>query len=78
MMTVGSYEAKTRFAELIARTAEGETVIITRHGKPLAKLSPIAGPSEDERLAAIADLDALRGRSLLGCAIEEARTGGRM
>lgn len=38
MITVGAYEAKTRLSELLLRVQEGETVTITRHGHPVARL----------------------------------------
>ncbi len=38
--TVGAYEAKTHLPQLLDRVEHGETIIITRHGKPLAKLVP--------------------------------------
>jgi len=41
MRTVGAYEAKTRFSELLADVASGETVIVTKHGVPVAQLVPI-------------------------------------
>ena len=37
MTTVTAYEAKTHLPRLI-RSERGETVIITRHGKPVASL----------------------------------------
>lgn len=40
MMTVGAYEAKTRLAELLDAVERGETITITRHGVPVATLSP--------------------------------------
>jgi prevent-host-death family protein len=46
--TVGSFEAKTKLAELLDKVEAGETVTITRRGKPVAKLVP-AGPDENER-----------------------------
>ena len=45
METVGSYEAKTNLAQLLERVARGETITITRHGVPVARLVPI----EDKR-----------------------------
>lgn len=39
--TVGAYDAKTHFSELLARVEEGEEVTITRHGSPVAKLVPV-------------------------------------
>jgi prevent-host-death family protein len=39
MITVGAFEAKTKFSELLDRVERGETVIITRHGEPVARMS---------------------------------------
>lgn len=35
------HEAKTHFSKLLARVEAGEEVIITRAGKPIAKLVPL-------------------------------------
>lgn len=43
MKTVGAYEAKTRLSELLVRVEKGERITITRHGVPIAVLSPAAG-----------------------------------
>lgn len=48
MTTVGSFEAKTKLAELLDKVEAGETVTITRRGKPVAKLVPAAA-DESER-----------------------------
>jgi prevent-host-death family protein len=37
MTTVGTFEAKTHLSSLLDRVAEGEEVVITRHGKPVAR-----------------------------------------
>jgi prevent-host-death family protein len=42
MQTVGAFEAKTHLAELLDRVSRGETIIITRHGVPAARLVPVA------------------------------------
>lgn len=39
--TVGAYEAKTHFPALLRQVAKGQEIIISRHGKAIAKLSPI-------------------------------------
>ncbi len=39
MITVGAFEAKTKFSELLDRVERGETVVITRHGQPVARLT---------------------------------------
>ena len=47
--SVGAYEAKTPLPALLAKVERGETVTITRHGKPIARLVPIdvVRPVED-------------------------------
>lgn len=49
MITVGSFEAKTKLAELLDRVEAGETVTITRRGKAVAKLVPANGADEQEK-----------------------------
>jgi prevent-host-death family protein len=41
MTTVSAYEAKTHLPRLLRAAERGETVIITRHGKPVAQLGPV-------------------------------------
>lgn len=38
MATVPAFEAKARFCKLLDRVLEGEEIVITRHGKPVARL----------------------------------------
>ncbi len=40
MNTVGAYEAKTHLPKLLERVREGERIIITKHGLPIAVLQP--------------------------------------
>ena len=37
---VNIHEAKTHFSKLVAAVERGETVIISRYGKPVAKMRP--------------------------------------
>ena len=46
--TVGAYEAKTKFSELIARAEKGERFVVTKNGRPVARIEP-AGPVDRER-----------------------------
>jgi prevent-host-death family protein len=39
-MTVGVRQAKTELTKLINAAMEGETIVITNHGKPLVRLVP--------------------------------------
>lgn len=43
MQLVNVYEAKTRLSKLLDQVAAGEEVVIARHGKPIARLSPLEG-----------------------------------
>jgi prevent-host-death family protein len=45
MITVGSFEAKTKLAELLDKVEAGEVVTITRRGKAVARL--VAANSAD-------------------------------
>lgn len=49
--TVGAYEAKTTLPALLARVEAGETVTITRHGHPIARLVPVKPRLTDEEFA---------------------------
>jgi prevent-host-death family protein len=40
MKTVGSYEAKTHLPRLLSQVEKGETITITKRGKPVAMLIP--------------------------------------
>jgi prevent-host-death family protein len=58
-MDVSVYEAKTHLSRLIGDVEAGVEVTITRHGKPVARLVPVAD-GVDERAAAVARLRALK------------------
>ncbi len=48
MKSVGSYEAKTHLPELLRKVEAGETITITKRGKPIAVLSPaLEQPTRD-------------------------------
>ncbi|MDR2347200.1 MAG: type II toxin-antitoxin system prevent-host-death family antitoxin [Bifidobacteriaceae bacterium] len=59
--TVGAYEARTRFAELLEQVQAGRTITITRRGQPVAELAPPgSGRRAEARSAAEAALARLR------------------
>lgn len=62
MIEVGSYDAKARLPELLRRVEAGETVTVTRRGKPIARIVPIEGDRRAEIRAAIEQIRALRSR----------------
>ena len=45
MKSVGSYEAKTHLPRLLSEVEKGETITITKHGRPIARIVPAADRS---------------------------------
>jgi prevent-host-death family protein len=64
MAEVGSYEAKTRLPELLRRVEGGEHIVITKHGRAIARLIP-AHPSAGKDVPGIVAelIEFRRGRS---------------
>ena len=52
MKQIGAYEAKTHLPRLLDRVARGESLTITRHGKPVARLVPVSDDRDRAREAA--------------------------
>ena len=52
-LVVGSFEAKTKLAELLDKVEAGESVTITRRGKAVARLVAIRTDEEQARLKAL-------------------------
>ena len=46
VITVNLAQAKARLSELLDKVEHGESVIITRHGRPVANLSAVAAPKQ--------------------------------
>ena len=53
MQEIGALEAKNTLGTLLDRVEHGEEIVITRHGKPVARLVPNVG-GIDRNLARIA------------------------
>jgi prevent-host-death family protein len=49
-MDVNIYAAKTQLSSLIRRVAEGEEVVITRNGVPVARLVAVGKPGTRRKL----------------------------
>jgi prevent-host-death family protein len=41
MTSIGSFEAKTHLSELLDRVSQGEKIVITKRGHPVAMLVPL-------------------------------------
>ena len=77
--SVGAYDAKTHFSELLAKVESGEEFTITKHGTPVARLVPVKQHhSKETRRAAIERIKKLsRGLSLGGLKIRDLIAEGR-
>ena len=60
MRHVQSSEAKAHFAELLNQVERGETIVITRHGKPVARIVPDEECRRERVKAAIEGIRELR------------------
>ena len=79
MHVVGVFEAKNRLTSLLDEVQQGQEVMITRHGKPVARLVPAeAGFDRARARRAIDGLkDAGKGLSLGGASIRDLIEDGR-
>jgi prevent-host-death family protein len=49
---IGAFEAKNSLGTLLDRVEQGEEIIITRHGKPVARLVPNAARQDRDLVSA--------------------------
>ena len=62
MQTIQASEAKTKFLGILDEVERGESVLITRHGKPIARIVPEAEIDRERVERAIEGMHALRQR----------------
>ncbi|HMF06406.1 MAG TPA: type II toxin-antitoxin system prevent-host-death family antitoxin [Methylocella sp.] len=78
MITVGAFQAKTHLSALLDKVAAGEEVVITKHGKPIARLIGAQGIDRARANEVFERLKALRkGTTLGGLSWKELRDQGR-
>jgi prevent-host-death family protein len=63
--TVGAFEAKTKFSELLERVRQGEEIAITKHEKPIARLVPVGRSGASDIREAFLQMEAIRKRTRL-------------
>jgi len=66
MPTIGAYQAKTQFSDLIKKVMKGERITITRYGEPVAVLSPVESAPSYPIGDIIEDIKAFRQGHRLG------------
>jgi prevent-host-death family protein len=57
---IQSSEAKAKFAQILEEVANGETVVITRRGEPIARLMPEAEARSQSRRKVFDDIRQMR------------------
>ena len=80
MRSFGVYETKAHLSKLLEDVAGGETITITKHGVPVAYLTPPTHASDQDAAAAVeAMLDFQRQNHITtgGMSIREMRDYGR-
>lgn len=77
MESVGAYEAKTHLPRLLEAVAAGKSVVITKHGVPVAKLVPAyrRGPEAREIIRSLRE--ARQGVTLGGLSLADLIGEGR-
>ena len=58
---IGTFEAKNTFSALLDRVEHGEEIVITRHGKAVARLVPNSGGIDRSQATAV--IERIRARS---------------
>ena len=79
MHMVGVFEAKNRLTALLDEVENGGEVIITRRGKPIARLAPVDGSHNRAKARAAAEglRTASRGVTLGGLSLKDLISEGR-
>jgi prevent-host-death family protein len=77
MKQVGVYEAKTQLPRLLDEVEQGETITITRYGRPVARLVPLRGRRRTVKEAIEAMRELRKGNRLDGITIRELIEEGR-
>ena len=78
MIKVGIFEAKTHLSALLEKVSQGQEVLITKRGEPIARLVPAQRPDRAQIAATIDTLLEFRkGMKLNGLDWEALRDVGR-
>jgi prevent-host-death family protein len=73
MAEIGAYEAKTHLARLLDEVEAGASITITRNGRPVARLTPVADAmAAAERILALRS-EVPKGKLSMRGLIEEGR-----
>lgn len=78
MQTIGAFAAKTHFSSLLDQVEKGEQVVITKHGRPVAKLIAVTTQNQLSLKNTIQRLKEFgKGQTLGGINWKDLRDEGR-
>jgi prevent-host-death family protein len=81
MIAIGIYDAKTQLPKLVDRVSRGERFLITKHGRPVARLEPVEpdeAPDVKETIRQMEEWQKFEGPELgPGLSVRELREEGR-
>lgn len=78
MITVGTFEAKTHLSKLLEKVSYGEEIIITKHGVPIARLTPVGPVKTVSVKKIIEDFEQSRAKITIGgLSIDDLKNEGR-
>ena len=63
MREIQAYDAKARLPQLLDEVERGETLVITRHGRAIARIVPEVNRRQEEVDRALASIRELRNRT---------------
>ena len=63
--TISAADANRRFSELLRTVRKGKTVVVTSHGRPVARIVPMTEEDPTERGARVALFARLRSQSVV-------------
>ncbi|MDA8108780.1 MAG: type II toxin-antitoxin system prevent-host-death family antitoxin [Betaproteobacteria bacterium] len=61
-MDIGIYEAKSKLSRLVEKAEAGEEVVLTRRGRPVAKIVAAAPASRRDRVSLLREISKLARR----------------
>lgn len=76
MVTVNLAQAKARLSELLDKVEDGERIVITRHGRPVAAISALVMPKQPVKSLATFRARMPRLRRPSAALLREARDEG--
>jgi prevent-host-death family protein len=76
--TIGAFEAKVHFSELLDRVEKGERIVITRRGMPVAQLVPVSPRRREPEQVVEAFRRFRRGKRLGGLPLRALVAEGRV